>query len=56
MGKNTGNGHRNGAVKNRTQVYNPSNNLFIKRNTTTGQFISAKSTPYKGIKQENKSK
>ncbi len=31
----TGDGHRNGAVKNRSQTYNPSNNHWVKRDSTT---------------------
>lgn len=52
MAKNTGNGSRKGAVKDRTQVHNPKTNLFIKRDSTTGQFISSKPTRYKGITTE----
>ena len=54
MGKNTGQGHRIGAVKDRTQVLNTKTNQYIKRDATTGKFISSKGTPYKGVTTENK--
>jgi hypothetical protein len=56
MGKNTGEGYRNGAVKDRTQVLNPKTNKYIKRDAVTGKFISSKDTPYKGVTLENKDK
>jgi hypothetical protein len=54
MAKNTGDNHRNGSVKDRTQVHNPHNNTFIKRNTETGRFMDVKSDgkPFKGIAKE----
>lgn len=50
----TGDGHRNGAIKGRSQVHNPQNNRWIKRDTDTGQFIDQKSDkkPFKGIRKE----
>ena len=56
MAKNTKNNTRKGAVKDRTQVLNPKTKLYIKRDKTTGKFISAKATPYKGVSKENKVK
>ena len=53
MARNTGNGHRAGAVKDRTQ-YLTKNGTYMKRGDD-GKFISGKSTPYKGITRENKS-
>jgi len=49
-----GDGHRNGAVRKRSQVKNPVNNNWTKRNTDTGRFIDQKSdgTPFKGVKKE----
>lgn len=52
MAKNTSNNTRKGAVKARSQVLNPKTKLYVKRDKTTGQFISAKSTPYKGVRKE----
>jgi len=53
MAKNTGNDTRKGAVKDRSQTYNSTTNCYIKRDTTTGKFVSCKKdTPYKGITSE----
>lgn len=54
MAKNTGEGYRKGAISERSQVFNPKNNQYIKRDTTTGHFVSSKNTPYKSIKVETK--
>ncbi|BFO65362.1 hypothetical protein [Chryseobacterium sp. KCF3-3] len=51
----TGDGHRNGAVKGRSQTYNPKTESWVKRDTKTGQFMDVKtssSTPFKGIRKE----
>lgn len=55
MAGNTNNGHRVGAVKERSQVYNPKTEQYVKRDTTTGRFISASNNKYKGVKDEKKS-
>jgi hypothetical protein len=55
MGKNTGENFRQGAVKDRSQVFNEKTSHFIKRDTTTGRFVSAKTTPYKGVRKEKTS-
>ena len=49
-----GDGHRNGAVRNRSQVFNPINERFVKRDTGTGQFIDQKADgqPFKGVRKE----
>jgi hypothetical protein len=56
MAKNppVGDNHRIGAIKDRSQVLNPQNNRWTKRNLTTGQFIDVKSnnTKFKGIRKE----
>lgn len=56
MAKNgaKGDGHRNGAVDKRTQVLNPKTNLFVKRDTTTGQFMDVKTSggKFKGVRTE----
>ena len=49
-----GDGHRNGAVRGRTQSLNPKTGLYTKRNTETGQFIDVKTTggKFKGVTKE----
>lgn len=56
MAKNTNSNTRKGAVKDRSQFYNEKTNCYIKRDAKTGQFMSVKKTPYKGITKENKKK
>jgi hypothetical protein len=51
-----GDGHRNGAVKDRSQTQTPSGN-WVKRDSKTGQFIDVKTTnktPFKGVRKEKK--
>ena len=38
-----GDGHRNGAVRDRTQTYNPKNEKWVKRDSETGRFMDVKS-------------
>ncbi len=47
-------GHRNAAVKNRSQVYNPTTGNFVKRDASTGKFIDVKSDgkAFKGVTKE----
>lgn len=49
-----GDGHRNGAVRQRSQVQHPINDNWTKRDTETGKFIDQKSdgTPFKGVRKE----
>ncbi len=49
-----GDGHRNGAVTGRSQVYNPKNETWVKRDTSTGRFMDQKQngTPFKGVRRE----
>lgn len=49
-----GDGHRNGAVKQRSQVYNPKTEHWIKRDSGTGRFMDQKadSKPFKGVRKE----
>lgn len=51
-----GDGHRNGQVKNRSQVYDPQNKKWVKRDHDTGKFMDQKSdgTPFKGVRKEHK--
>jgi len=54
MAKNTGNDFRHGAIDQRSQVLNPKTDQFVKRDTTSGQFIDVKQdgTPFKGVRKE----
>ncbi len=52
MAKNTGNGHRKGIVSNRTQTYNSKTKQFVKRDSSTGKFLSCKDEPFKNIRKE----
>jgi hypothetical protein len=49
-----GNGHRNGAVRERSQTYNPKTEHWVKRDTTTGRFMDQKADdkPFKGVSKE----
>ena len=49
-----GDEHRNGAVKDRSQVYNPQNDTWTKRDTNTGRFMDQKADhkPFKGVRKE----
>jgi hypothetical protein len=48
-----GDGHRNGAVKQRSQTQTPAGN-WVKRNTNNGRFMDVKSDqlPFKGVRKE----
>lgn len=56
MAKNgkVGDGHRNGAVKGRSQTHNPKTGQWVKRATGTGRFMDVKQdgTPFKGVRKE----
>lgn len=56
MAKNhpVGDGHRIGAVKGRSQTYNPVTQQFVKRDTETGRFMDVKQdgTKFKGVRLE----
>lgn len=56
MAKNNpiGDNARKGSVKKRTQVFNPKIGLYIKRDSTTGQFIDVKTSggKFKGVRRE----
>lgn len=47
-------GHREGAVKQRSQTFNPKNERWVKRDSQTGQFMDQKSNdkPFKGVRKE----
>lgn len=52
--KPIGDNSRVGAVKDRSQVLNPKNGLYVKRNTENGQFMDVKTTggKFKGVSEE----
>lgn len=56
MAKNPpiGDGRRVGAVKQRSQAFNPQNERWTKRDTDTGRFIDQKANPlpFKGVRKE----
>ncbi|MDD3095748.1 MAG: hypothetical protein WC372_12135 [Candidatus Neomarinimicrobiota bacterium] len=58
MAKNKpyGDNSRKGAISKRSQVFNPQNQRFVKRDAETGKFMDQKSdgTPFKGVRKENK--
>lgn len=49
-----GDGKRNGAVRDRSQTYNPKNEHWVKRDANTGQFMDQKADnkPFKGVRKE----
>lgn len=49
-----GDNHRNGMVRDRSQVYNPKTEHWTKRDSNTGQFMDQKAghDPFKGIRKE----
>ena len=57
MAKNNppGDGHRIGAVRERSQTVMPSGH-YVKRDTQTGRFIDVKAdkTPFKGVRREKR--
>lgn len=46
-----GDGHRIGAVKGRTQVFNPKTGLYVKRDRDSGRFMDVKTSSgkFKGV-------
>jgi len=50
-----GDGHRNGAVKERSQTYNTKTDTWVKRDSDTGRFMDVKSDgkPFKGVRKED---
>lgn len=54
MATNTGKNHREGEVRERSQVRNPRTGDYVKRDTSTGEFIAVKrdGTAFKGIRKE----
>lgn len=56
MAKNPpyGDNQRKGMVRNRSQTYNPTTDLWVKRDATTGLFMDVKQDgkPFKGVRKE----
>lgn len=50
----SGDKRRRGAVRRRSQVRNPRSKTWVKRDATTGRFMSVKSkrAPHKGVRKE----
>lgn len=53
--KPSGDGHRNGAVRDRSQTFNPKTDNWVKRDTDTGRFMDVKQDhkPFKGVRKED---
>ncbi len=51
MAKNTGRGHRAGAVRGRSEFKHP-NGTYVKRDTKTGRIINVSRKPHKGVRDE----
>jgi hypothetical protein len=49
-----GDGHRNGAVRERSQTFNPKTDQWVKRDAETGRFMDVKKDgdPFKGVRKE----
>ena len=60
MAKNApiGDNARVGAVRDRSQVFNPTNQTWTKRDTGSGRFMDQKADgdPFKGVRKEKPSK
>lgn len=54
INKPYGDGARIGAVRDRSQVFNPKIDRFVKRNSDNGRFMDVKSdkVPFKGVRKE----
>lgn len=55
VNKPTGDNARVGAVRQRSQVYNPKTDSWVKRDAVTGRFMDMKTsdnTPFKGVRKE----
>ena len=52
--KPVGDNARKGAVKQRSQVFNPKINLYVKRDSETGKFMDVKTSggKFKGVRKE----
>ncbi len=54
VNKPAGDGHRIGAVRQRSQVFNPKTVQWVKRDTQTGRFLDVNQNgkPHKGVRKE----
>ena len=54
VNKPIGDGHRIGAVRERSQTQNPNTGQWVKRDSNTGRFMDVKQdgTPFKGVRKE----
>ena len=55
VNKPTGDNARVGAVRQRSQVYNPKTDSWVKRDSNTGRFMDVKTSdnaPFKGVRKE----
>lgn len=52
--RTSGDNRRHGAIKQRSQVFNPKIEQWVKRDTNTGKFMEVKQDdiPFKGVKKE----
>ncbi len=55
VNKPYGDGRRIGAVRERSQTFNPKTNQWVKRDAKTGRFMDVKKdgTPFKGVTKED---
>jgi hypothetical protein len=53
MAKNTGRGFRRGAVRDRSQVWNPLTQLWVKQDNSTGRLVGDKTSGgrFKGVRK-----
>ena len=51
MARNTQSGFRKGSVKDRTQVFNPKTEQYVKRDSTTGKILASSDNKFKGIRE-----
>ena len=51
----SGDNHRQGAVRDRSQVFNPKTDQWVKRDTESGRFLDQKADPkpFKGVRREH---
>jgi hypothetical protein len=49
-----GDNHRNGAVRDRSQTFNPKTETWVKRDSDSGRFMDQKENgkPFKGVRKE----
>ena len=54
LAKNTGRDFRIGAIRERSQVFNPGTQVWTKRDAQTGRFVDGKADkqPFKGVRKE----